>query len=398
MAKLVEGIVSKIIVPEGKRDVLVFDDTLPGFGIRKFQAKRARNGELRSSASYFVKYEMAGGQQRRITLGAVVPGVLAEMRKKASSILAHAKTGRDIAGEKRAQRDRKVVTVGELIQRYLLTRTGEMRPRYRIEVERHLLRQWEPLHRQAIETISRRDLVSRIDNIALESGRTAADRAKSSISAFLAWCVERSYLELNPAIGISRRTLNGQRERVLSEAELVSIWKACRDDDHGRICKLLILTAQRKSEIGNLSWSEIDIERRQIDLPGARTKNKRPHIVPLADAALEILTGIPPRAGRDLVFGSGSGGFSGWSKSKAALDERLPAGMPAWTLHDIRRSIVTHLGDRGFALPHVREMLVNHQSGHKTGVAGIYDKSVYLPERRKALKEWGAHFTALQSK
>ena len=88
---------------------------------------------------------------------------------------------------------------------------------------------------------------------------------------------------------------------------------------------------------------------------------------------------------------------SGWSRSKDRLNGRLPADMAPWVLHDIRRSVITHLGESGFALPHVREMLVNHQSGHKGGVAGVYDKAQYLPERRQALDLWGAHFEALVS-
>jgi len=121
----------------------------------------------------------------------------------------------------------------------------------------------------------------------------------------------------------------------------------------------------------------------------------------LSDQALAILRAIPVRDGRDLVFGSGAGGFSGWSKSKAELGDRLAATHPdakpmePWTLHDIRRSVVTHLHERGFAQPHVVEAIVNHVSGHQGGVAGVYNKATYLPERRQALALWSAHVVAL---
>jgi integrase len=166
----------------------------------------------------------------------------------------------------------------------------------------------------------------------------------------------------------------------------------------------LILTGQRKTEIGDLAWPEIDFDKRQIELPPERTKNRRAHIVPLADEALNILARVAAIYGRDLVFGRRARGFSGWSKSKAELDARIKTAreergekkpMPAWVLHDVRRSFVTHLHERGFALPHVVESIVNHVSGHLAGVAGTYNKALYLGERRQALELWGEHILAL---
>jgi integrase len=191
---------------------------------------------------------------------------------------------------------------------------------------------------------------------------------------------------------------------VLSEGELVEVWEVCGDDDYGRIVRLLILTGQRKTEIGDLVWPEIDFDKRQIELPPERTKNRRAHLVPLADEALEILADVAALCGRDLVFGRGAGGFSGWSKAKAELDARIKTAreergeekpMPAWVLHDLRRSVVTHLHECKFALPHVVESLVNHVSGHLAGVAGCYNKAQHLDERRQALELWGKHLVAL---
>jgi len=190
---------------------------------------------------------------------------------------------------------------------------------------------------------------------------------------------------------------------VLTEAELVEVWEACLDDDYGRIVRLLMLTGQRRAEVGDLEWQEINIAERQIDLPNTRTKTGRPHIVPRSDEALAIINVIPRRERRELVFGSGAGGFSAWSKAKAELDARIAMAraqsahqeaqirpMPAWTLHDIRRSFVTHINERKLAPPHIVEALVNHVSGHLAGVAGVYNKALYLAERRQALERWGA--------
>ena len=127
----------------------------------------------------------------------------------------------------------------------------------------------------------------------------------------------------NPVIGTNKATEERSRDRVLSDAELVEIWNACRDDDYGRIVRLLILTGQRREEVGAMAWREINLASQLWSLPGERTKNRLHHDVPLSDPTTTILRSIPRRVGHDSIFGMGSGGFSGWSRAKAALDNRL---------------------------------------------------------------------------
>lgn len=393
MAKILENTVSKIKVPEGKRDILVFDDSLPGFGIRKFASGKA---------SFFVKYQLSGGQQRKLSLGPVVPGVVAEMRRKASDILAKARLGQDVVAEKHAAA-KKGASVGSLIERYLAARQSEVSGRYRVEMERYLKRYWQPLHAVALEDVKRHDIVRRVDEIAKEKGRVTADRAKDALGGFFAWCVERCFIDTNPANDIKRRATNGARSRVLSETELAEVWNACGEDDYGRIVRLLILTAQRRNEIGDLVWGEVNRESSQIELPAERTKNGLPHTVPLSAQSLAIIDAILPRLNRELVFGEGAGGFSGWSRAKMALDKRINAARAAagkkpiaeWTLHDIRRSVITHMNERGIAAPHIVEAVANHVSGHKAGVAGVYNRSSYAAEKREALNKWGTHIASL---
>ena len=391
MAKLLESTVARISVPEGKRDILVFDDTLPGFGIRKFASGKA---------SFFVKYQI-GEQQRKITLGAVVPGVVAEMRKRASDILAKAHLGQDVAGEKKAARAKKSATVGELVKKYLAARQGELRAAYFVEVTRYLERYWAPLHLLDIESVTRKDIVTCLDEIATVRGKVTADRANAAIGGLFAWAIDRSYLDATPVTSIRRRATNGPRQRVLSEQELVEIWQACRDDDYGQIIRLLILTGQRRAKIGDLAWSEIDFQKAQIDLPSGRTKNKLPHIVPLSTAAMAIICKLSGHIDRNLVFGEGEGGFQGWARAKRSLDARINAKrslsgkkpLPAWVIHDLRRSVNTLLNEKGIAQPHVIEAIMNHMSGHKANVAGVYNKATYISEKRQALEMWGAYIS-----
>jgi integrase len=152
---------------------------------------------------------------------------------------------------------------------------------------------------------------------------------------------------------------------VVKPEELAAIWRAAGNDDFGRIVKLLMFTGQRREEIAAVAWSELDPERRLWTIPGARTKNKREHEVPLSDQALAL---IPERRpGRDLVFGRGKGGFSGFSNCKDRLDKAT--GIAPWRLHDLRHSWVTNAAEIGVE-PHIIEACVNHQSGHKAGIAG----------------------------
>jgi integrase len=382
MPKFVEGFAARITVPEGQRDILVFDSELPGFGIRKFASGRA---------SYLVKYNV-GSQQRRHTLGTVVHGNLKAMRLEASAILAKARLGNDVIAEKRVAAGRRIVTFGEIIPVYLHTRKGELRDRSYKGTERYLQHGWKPLHAMAVDGISRADVVRIVDVLERDSGKVAADRARTALSTFYAWAIDRGYVNSNPTIGIKSRSQNGPRKRMLAGDELLEVWKACGDDRYGRVVRLLILTGQRRAEIGGLSWPEVDLAKQQIDLPEHRTKNGRRHLIPLSDAALTLLP-QPPEEGKGMLFSKTSGGFTGWSKGKLDLDAHLPE-MPPWTVHDIRRSVVTGMNEIG-VLPHIVEAVVNHVSGSRGGIAGTYNHAEYIDEKRRALQQWGEHIMAL---
>jgi integrase len=181
-------------------------------------------------------------------------------------------------------------------------------------------RHWKPLHGRVLKSITRQDVVVIIDGL---EHKVAADRARVALSGFYGWAIDRGYCDANPTMNIRARAQRGARTRVLTEEELVAVWNACGADDHGAIVKLLILTGQRRSEIGDLRWTEIDIAKRQFELPGHRTKNGRPHLVPLSDEARALIEALPHRHDRDLVFGVGIGGFGGWSKAKADLARRF---------------------------------------------------------------------------
>jgi integrase len=239
----------------------------------------------------------------------------------------------------------------------------------------------------------------RITEIAHAHGHVTANRARASLSAMFAWAMREGIVEQNLAIATNKAVEEVSRDRVLTDIELSEIWAASHDDDYGRITRLLMLTAQRREEVGAMLWSELDLERGVWAMSGERTKNKRPHVVPLAPMALNILN-AGPRRPRDRVFGEGNDGYGGWSWAKERLDQRLnraravagnPNPIAPWRLHDLRRSAATIMADKLKVQPHIVEAILNHVSGHKSGVGGIYNRATYEREVRAALLLWADH-------
>ena len=394
MVKIVEGFARLVAVPAGtspKSGVQFFDDELPGFGVRKFP-----NGK----ASYFVKCNV-GAQQRRQTLGSALErGGLKDARNEARRILLKARVGEDIVAERRAEAKAKVAvktTLGGLVPEYLEACKSRLRPSTLGETRRYLTRSWAPLHNREITSINRSAVLDVIETLARDSGARASDCAKATLSGLFVWAMDHRerYAEVNPTVGIKRRAAGNSRERVLSDDEIRTIWRAAGDDGYGKILKLLILTGQRKSEIGGLAWAEIDIGRRQIELPAERTKNARRHVVPLSDEALGQLPAR--RDGHAHLFGSRPGAsFSDWSRARAELDGRIAAvsrkgkPLPHWTIHDIRRTCATGLQKLGVRLE-VTESVLGHVSGSRAGIISVYQKYKFTDEAREALEAWARY-------
>ena len=380
--KLSHSTVGTLKLPRGKAEAIVFDDDIGGFGLR------IRAG---GSRTWIFEYKL-GAKGRRMTLGSLAAVTPAQARKTAGELHAMVRLGRDPAGEKSEGRARAAETMGAALQAYLPFKQTCLRPGSYAEVERHLVKHCRPLHGLHISKIDRRAVASLMAAVAAKSGAVGANRTRASLAAFFAWAIREGLADANPVAGTGRRP-ERSRDRVLSLEELKTIWNALEADDFGAIMKLLMLAGQRANEIAALSWSEVGEGR--IVLPPERTKNNREHVVPLSPEACAILE--RPRRG-DFVFGRDIGRpFSGWSKSKERLDARITKttgeGLAPWTVHDVRRSVATHMAELGIQ-PHVIEATLNHVSGHKAGVAGIYNRSSYEREVRAALALWSDHLLA----
>jgi integrase len=218
----------------------------------------------------------------------------------------------------------------------------------------------------------------------MENGAVQANRTRTSLIQFLKWCIGEGYLDANVAMQTNRNE-EIPRSRVLTDVEIRAVWQAGRGEI-GDILKLLLLTALRRDEIGGLRWSEIDFDKRVINIPGSRMKNHRPHCIPLTDTAITILKSRPQV--RECVFGLNGAGYSGWSQAKLRIDGAAP--IAPWTFHDLRRTAATKMNELG-VMPHVVEAVLGHVSGFRSGVAGIYNHATYEPEKRKALEAWAEY-------
>ena len=374
-------------------------EAVRGFGVRR----------QRGLSFYVLKYRVFG-RQRFVTIGPHgSPWNPSTARREAKKLLGEVAANKDPADAKAQARLEAADTLGKIVDVYLKAVEPKQRPKTHSEIKRYLNDDWKPLHSASLFKITRRQVAARVAKIAESQGAVTATRARAALCTLFNWSIREGIdLPANPVLGSNRPAAPKSRDRVLSDIELAEIWRACGDDDYGRIVRLLILTAQRRDEVGGMQWPELAGD--SWTIPSERTKNHREHSVPLTPAALALLPAR--RNDRDHVFGDGPRregdaprGFGGWSKSKAALDARILAArkkadaeakpLPAWTIHDLRRTAATALADRLGVLPHIVEAILNHVSGHRAGVAGIYNRARYSAEMRDALERWAGHVAAL---
>jgi integrase len=208
------------------------------------------------------------------------------------------------------------------------------------------------------------------------------------------WAVGRGILEKSPCVGLSKPSQGEKsRDRVLSDEELRRVVFAARQSDrpYGAIVELLALTGQRRTEVGNMGWKELDLEKGMWTIPASRAKNGKKHMVHLSPRALEIINAQELHG--ELVFPtSDRKPFIAFSRAKRAFDEA--SGVTDWVLHDLRRTVVSGMAGLGVA-PHVADKILNHQSGTISGVAAVYQRHEFLAERKNAIDLWSSHVGGL---
>ena len=385
--------------PEPNRRVEIWDAQLPGFGLRVSPT---------GTKSFILLYRIHG-RPRRMTLGRYPQLSLADARVQAREALNIVDSGADPQADLRAKvepgelapskaegraRHRIDSVVAEFVQRHCLrhNRASTAHETERV-LRAHLVSVWPT---RDIREIGKSDILRLLDDLVDAGKPSAANHAFAAIRKFFNWCVERGLLDISPCLGIKMPTRATPRSRVLEDGELARVWNGSDPADHpfGTIVRLLILTGQRRSEVGAMRWADLDLENALWNMPPEMNKSDRAHSVPLTQSAIAFITATP-RLSETYLFPSLRSPdrcFSGYSKCKARLD--TICGVTEWTLHDLRRTVATGLAGMAVA-PHVVEKLLNHTSGTFSGVAGVYNRFQYAPEMRAALDQWEARVLAL---
>ena len=349
--------------------------------------------------SWAVRYR-SGGQTRKHTLGPFPAIDLKTARDLASKALRAVAEGRDPGREKALERTTLPDTVEAVARQFVeLHCRRANRPRT-IEgtqqlLDLHVLPRWR---KRLIKDITRRDVLDLLDGI-VESGRpVAANRALTAIRKLFNWAVERDIIASSPCAGVKPPTPEQSRDRVLGDDELCNVWRAADQlsGPFGALVKLLMLTGQRRDEVARMSWSEVDLDARLWTLPKERSKNGQPHDIPLSEPAVAILASLPRIGDTFVLTTDGKAASSNYSANKRRLDALLPADMPAWRLHDLRRTAASGMARLGINLP-VIEKVLNHSSGSFGGIVGVYQRHNFSDEKRHALERWGAHVADLVS-
>jgi integrase len=383
--------VTALTLPKGRADEICWDAELEGFGLRL--RRRTDGGVLRN----WVAQYRANGHTRRVTIGGADKVTPQQAREAARKLLARVELGHDPQAEKRAKRQQAARTVRSVVANYFEAKQGELRPESFRVLKLYLAGPYfKALHSLPVTAVTRADVAACVRTIVRKHSTATAAAARRALSGFFAWGIAEGLLGdgANPVDGSHRPADPPPRDHVLTDAELVAVWSACGDDDHGRIVKLLMLLGSRRQEVGGMRWSEIDLDAGTWTLPAARSKNGRVHTIALPPAALVLISAVL-RTDRDHLFGDRSGaGFTSWGPAKTALNRRLAGMVRPWRIHDLRRTVATRMADIGIE-PHVIEAALNHHSGHRRGIAGVYNRSTYERAVKAALARWSEHVLAL---
>jgi len=331
----------------------------------------------------------AGSRLRKYTIGPYGRVTLPMARAKAQKIFAARLDGRDPAEEKKQSRRRLVVDrIDDLVETFIQDRVSQTRTARRITnlLRRDVIAHWGT---KSIHEIKKRDVSDLVTEVSQRNAH-AAYRLLKTLKTFFRWCAGRALIDFSPAEGVQSNFRDVSRDRVLTDQELAAVILGARRMPwpYGAIVEFLALTGQRREEVAQLKWHEIDSQTRTWSMPAARSKNNKGHIVHLSEPAWAV---ISVRLGEpdEYVFGTSRGkNFQAFAIGKRALDKLCKVS--GWRLHDLRRTVVSGMA-RLRVPPHVADKILNHQSGTISGVAAVYQRHDFLIERKEALDRWGAH-------
>lgn len=399
--KLTDRTVAALACPPGRKDIMLFDADLKGFGVRVTAGGRR----------VWLHQYRVGAKVRRRPLGDWPNMTAAAARKAAERSRGAARGGADPVAERKAARAaalageaaaraRKAAdsfTVDVLIGDWQRLHLAERSRSYQQEAPRRLRAGLASRLATPAAELDRAAAVEALDAAKGAQGPIAANRIRAYARACFGWAVKRGTIPASPFANMPAPAQETSRDRVLSDAELGRLWRASdRLAEPWRgIIRTLLLTGQRRGEVAGMAWGELAPDLSVWTIPAARAKNGRAHDVPLSPAVAHVLRTTPRVAGCGLVFSHGRPNApSGFGRAKLRLDELVHPALPAWTLHDLRRSLATGLQRAGVRLE-VTEAVLNHVSGSRSGIVGVYQRHAWTDEKRAALDAWAEHIQCI---
>ncbi|NRQ13438.1 tyrosine-type recombinase/integrase [Ensifer sesbaniae] len=414
---------AKSVLNQKKLEAIAKSAAAKGYSIRTEIPDAGQPGlylvvQPSGAMSWAFRYRHAG-RPRKLTIGPFVLGedatfTLAKAREKAQEASRIVSDGRDpaeVREEEKAQAPEPVNVdlvgdvLDEFVKRHVKKKNRESTQTNTISfIDKRIRPGWKD---RDIRTITKRDVVKLLDDIADSGAPESAARVRAILSKFFNWAVDRDIVDASPVPKGSTAKQGASRERVLTDREIRLVWLACEKVGwpFGPLVKLLLLTAQRRNELAHAPKAEFELTGNDQlwTIPPERSKNGKEHLVPLSSLVLEVIAGLP-KVGETYLFSTtGETPVSGFSRGKKAIDremlaiahkEAAAAGLKpedvkldGWTLHDLRRTAASGMARLGIPV-HVVEAVLNHQSGTIKGVAKIYNRYEYSDEKRLALADW----------
>lgn len=397
----------------GEKADYLWDEEVAGFGLKITPA---------GSKVYVFDFRMGGrsAPKQRITIGRHGAWTPTEARAEAKRLRRMVDTGVDPrAAEMQRQNDHLTLEVGAVIERFIAEYLTE-RWKGGAELAAGILR------RRVVPAWRGRNVKSlgRSDIAVLMSSLNATPALRRNCFAVVRrmfrWAVDQGLLDSSPVRDIEPPPAPVSRDRVLTDVEIVRVWSGASRLGYPfePFFKVLLLTGQRREEVAGMTWRELDRDSRLWTIPAARTKNGVLSDIPLSTAAIQVLDDVAglregasdtwPTSG--FVFSTnGRTSVSGFSRAKRRLDAILDGAetpdtqvpghgglkpLDPWRIHDLRRTVATGLQRLGVRLE-VTETVLNHISGSRSGIAGVYQRHDFRDEKRDALDRWSAHVAAL---
>jgi integrase len=330
------------------------------------------------------------GKRARMTLGSFPAITLAGARGLALEAQAAVQGGQDPRTLKGG-----AMTVAALIENYI---SKHVRPNLRSakQVERRLRKNvLPPIGNVKLADVHRRDINRVLDVLIARGCPAEANLVFADMRATLRWALARGDLDRDPIAGMTAPSPQRPRERVLDAAEIRHLWNAIptaalpREMDCGRILKLCLITAQRVGEVAGMLRGELDLNARTWSLPGSRTKNGFPHVVPLSPLAMDIIQQALADSGDRARL------FVMPPNAVARFIERSRLGLPHWTPHDLRRTALTQMAILGIE-PIVLGHVANHRTTVRSGITlAVYVRHSFEAEKRSALERWAERIAEL---